>query len=158
MDTSLWILWKDIPKISVSHSVVSDSLRPHGLQPTRLLCPWNSSGKNTGVGSHSLLQGIFPTQGLSPDFPHCRQILYQLSYKEITINIISEIKSRLVIWARPNVLKYKNCFSLDLLNCNQDWWLPSHFLYAPVHWSCPWEKNFTENSNIPVWFMDSFVQ
>ena len=48
-----------------SCSVVLDSLRPHGLQPTRLLCPWNSPGKNTGVGFHSLLQGIFPTQGLN---------------------------------------------------------------------------------------------
>ena len=37
-------------------SVVSDSLRPHGLQPTRLLCPWDSPGKNTGVGCHFLLQ------------------------------------------------------------------------------------------------------
>ena len=44
-------------------SVVSDSLRPHGLQPTRLLCPWDSPGKNTGVGCHFLLQGIFPIQG-----------------------------------------------------------------------------------------------
>ena len=40
---------------------------------------WNSPGQNTGVDSRSLLQGIFPTQGLNPGFPHCRQILYQLS-------------------------------------------------------------------------------
>ena len=46
-----------------SHSAVSDSLRPHGLQPIRLLCPWNSLGKNTGVGSHFLLPGIFLIQG-----------------------------------------------------------------------------------------------
>ena len=46
---------------SVTHSVVSDSLRPRG---PRLLCPCNSPGKNTAVDSHSLLQGIFPTQGL----------------------------------------------------------------------------------------------
>ena len=38
-------------------------------------------GKNTGVGCHAHLQGIFPTQGLDPDLPHCRQILYQLSHK-----------------------------------------------------------------------------
>ena len=50
----------------VSRSVVSDSLQPHGLWPTRLLCPRNSPGKNTGVGSHSLLQGTFPTQGSNP--------------------------------------------------------------------------------------------
>ena len=42
---------------------------------------WNSPGQNTGVGSLSLLQGIFPTQGLNPGLPHCRQILYQLSHK-----------------------------------------------------------------------------
>ena len=47
-------------------SLVSDSSRPHELQPTRLLCLWNSPGKNTGVDCHSLLQGIFPTQGLNP--------------------------------------------------------------------------------------------
>ena len=45
--------------------VVSDSVRPHGLQPTRLLCPWDSPSKNTGVGCHALLQGIFLTQGLN---------------------------------------------------------------------------------------------
>ena len=44
-------------------------------------CPWNSPGQNTGVGSLSLLQGIFPTQGSNPGLPHCRQILYQLSHK-----------------------------------------------------------------------------
>ena len=46
----------------------------------RLYCPWNSPGQNTGVGSCSLLQGTFPTQGLNPGLPHCRQILYQLSH------------------------------------------------------------------------------
>ena len=47
----------------VSCSVMSKSLPPHGLQPARLLCPWDSPGKNTGMDSHSLLQGIFLTQG-----------------------------------------------------------------------------------------------
>ena len=47
-------------------SVVSNSLRPHGLQPTRLLCPLVSPGKNTGEGFHALLLGIFPTQGSNP--------------------------------------------------------------------------------------------
>ena len=45
--------------LSVSCLVVSNSLRPHGLQPTRLLCPWHFPGKSTGVGCHSLLQGIY---------------------------------------------------------------------------------------------------
>ena len=47
-------------------SVVSLPLPPHGLQPTRLLCPWDSLDKNTGVGCHALLQGILLTQGTNP--------------------------------------------------------------------------------------------
>ena len=56
--------------IFISHSVMSNSLWPHWLYPARLLCPWNSLGKNTGVGCHALLQGIFPTQGSNPDLLH----------------------------------------------------------------------------------------
>ena len=61
---------------SQSCSAVSDFLWPH-----RLYSPWNSLGQNTGVGSLSLLQGIFPTQGSNPDLLHRRWILYQLSHK-----------------------------------------------------------------------------
>ena len=57
-------------------SVMSDSLQPHGLQPTRLPCPGNFTGKNTGVGCHFLHQGVFPTQGLDLSLPHCRRRLY----------------------------------------------------------------------------------
>ena len=63
-------------KESGSHSVVSNSLQPHGLYS-----PWYSPSQNTGVGSLSLLQGIFPTQGLNPGLLNCRWILYQLSHK-----------------------------------------------------------------------------
>ena len=66
---------------SVCPSVVLNSLWLHGLEPTNLLCPWNSLGKNTGVGSHSLLLGIFPTQGSNPGLLHCRLILYRLSHQ-----------------------------------------------------------------------------
>ena len=48
---------------SVSCSIMSNSLQPHGLYPARLLYPWDFPGKNTGVGYYFLLQGIFPTQG-----------------------------------------------------------------------------------------------
>ena len=61
---------------SESHSVVPDSLWPHGLYS-----PWSSPSQNTGVGSLSLLQGIFPTQGSNHDLLHYRQILYHLSHK-----------------------------------------------------------------------------
>ena len=61
---------------SESHSAVSDSFWPHGL-----CSPWNSPGQNTGMGSLSLLQGIFPTQELNPGLLNCRWILHQLSHK-----------------------------------------------------------------------------
>ena len=47
----------------------------------RLLCPWDSPGKNPGEGCHALLQGIFPTHGSSPGLPHCRRILYHLGHQ-----------------------------------------------------------------------------
>ena len=91
-----------------SHQIVSNSLWPHGLQPIRLLCPWDFPGKNTGVDSYFLLQGIFLTQGsnllsctgffttvepgkqllLNPALPHGRQILYPLSHQGSPINTI----------------------------------------------------------------------
>ena len=62
-------------------TVMSDSLRPHGQQPAMLVCPWDSPGKNPAVGCHSLLQGIFLTQGLNLGLLHCRQTPYLLSHQ-----------------------------------------------------------------------------
>ena len=70
--------------VQFSRSVVSDSLRPHGLQPTRFHHPWDFPGKNTGVGCHFLLQEVFPTHRLNPGLPHgwhYRQTLYHLSHQ-----------------------------------------------------------------------------
>ena len=76
-DSSEKLLWGGKGKSEgESHSVLSNSLRPHGLHS-----PWNSPGQNTGVGSCSLRLGIFPTQGLNLGLLHCRRILYQLSHK-----------------------------------------------------------------------------
>ena len=70
---------------------MSNSLQPHGLYS-----PWNSPDQNTGVGSLTLLQGIFPTQGSNPRLPHCGRILYQLSHKgrPYTKNLSLKIKMR----------------------------------------------------------------
>ena len=66
MIISMWSMEHDVNvKLLFSRSVLSDSLRPHGLQPSRLLCPWDFPGKNTGVGCHFLLQGIFLSRCLS---------------------------------------------------------------------------------------------
>ena len=86
----LWFFWSlsnsekstaDFGGEKKSHSVLSDPLQPHGLWPARLLCPWDSPGNNTGVGSHSLLQRIFPMQGSNLGLLLCRQILYHLSHQ-----------------------------------------------------------------------------
>ena len=61
---------------------MSNSLQRHGLQPTRLLGPWDSPGKNTGVGCYSLLQGIFLTQGSNPSLLHCEAGPLPLSHLE----------------------------------------------------------------------------
>ena len=99
----VWLLWKigkkwmntglaissvclkSIMEAKWSCSVMSNSLQPHGLYPTRLLHPWDFPGKSTGVGCHFLLQGIFPTQGLNPGLPHCRQTFYHLSHQRSQI-------------------------------------------------------------------------
>ena len=71
----LWI------ELNWSCSVMSNSLRPYGLQPTRFLHPWDFPGNSPGVDCHFLLQGIFLTQGSKPGLPHCRQTLYHLSHQ-----------------------------------------------------------------------------
>ena len=62
----------------LSCSVVSDSATPTDCSPPGSSVHGDSPGKNTGVGCHALLLGIFPTQGSNPGLPHCRQILYHL--------------------------------------------------------------------------------
>ena len=54
---------------------------PMDCSPPGSSVHWDSPGKNTGVGCHALLQGIFPTQGLNLGLPHCRWILYRLSHQ-----------------------------------------------------------------------------
>ena len=92
---------------SESCSVVDNSLRLHGLQS-----PWNSLGQNTGVGSLSLLQGNFPTQGLNPDLPHYRCILYQLNTREDKNTGMCSLS--LIQWIFPTQES-----NLGLLNCRQ---------------------------------------
>ena len=92
---------------------MSDSLQPHGLY----LCPWNFSGKNTGVGCRSLLQGIFPTQESNLGPLHCRQILYCLCHqgsptKRSDSQTPSSSKCRLYWWQ-------KLCKSSYTLNKNR---------------------------------------
>ena len=77
----------------------------HGLQPVRLLCPWDFPGKNTGGGCHFFLQGIFPTQGLNPGLLLCRQILYHWATWEAQWRTVKCKSSLLAIW---NQVGYMN--------------------------------------------------
>ena len=76
----------------VKGSVVSSSLQPQGLSPAKLLCPWDSPGKGTGVGCHFLLQGTFLTQESNLGLSHCRQTLYHLSHQGNINNNLNEFK------------------------------------------------------------------
>ena len=92
-------------KVKVTPSRLT--LRPHGLYS-----PWNSLGQNTQVGSHSILQGIFPTQGSNPGLPHCRWILYQLQGKPSTKNLA---KNTLLPWSYRHIFEPSGgsyCFRL----------------------------------------------
>ena len=98
---------------SESCSVISNSLQPHGLYS-----PWNSSGQNTGVGSFSLLQGIFPTQGLNPGLLHCRQILPAREPRSPTLQAdslpLNHLGSPFSNWYTSYFLLLPYCFDQDL--------------------------------------------
>ena len=83
-----WPVWSFCDKLllkncveTFSHSVMSNSLWPHGLQPARLLCPRNFPGKNMGVGCHSLLQGIFLIHGVNLCLLHWQADSLPLSHQ-----------------------------------------------------------------------------
>ena len=124
-----------------SRSVVSNSLWPLGLYPTKLLHSWSSPGKSTGVGCHFLLQRIFLTQGLNLGLQHCRQMLYPLSYQGLQNHWDGdcghEIKRHLFLGRKPmtnldSILKSRSgCFSGSLLlfwRSNECWQFDLWFL------------------------------
>ena len=113
---------------SVSHLIGSNASRLYGLQPTRLLCPWDFAGKNTGVGSHSLLQGIFLTQGSNLDLPHCRQIPYYLSHQGNNQKLAFKLSGGmlacsflLLVFSGKNKIRIRN---------PEAWDLPTKFLFS----------------------------
>ena len=127
LSSCFWVMYVLI------HSVISNSLRPHGLQPARFLCPWDSPGKNTGVGCHALLQGIFPIQGLNPCFlcllqwqagslplvPPGKPDVYSPSLKAFLgkkkYNKAKIIPYNLCLKSLHNDIQQKNLFSHNLL-------------------------------------------
>ena len=102
---------------------VSNSLQPHGV-----CSPWKSPGQNTGVGSLSLLQGIFPTQGSNPGLLHYRRILYQLSHQGSPLYTIGHI-----------IMEIRNSTVFNLQTGEPR---------TLVVWIAVWVQ---ENTNVPAW-------
>ena len=149
-----WAIWEAVKCLeSESHSVMSDSLGPHGLYS-----PWNSPGQNIGVGSFSLLQGIFPIQGSNPGLPHCRQILYQLSHKGSPACPFSRGSSQPGNWTRISCIAggfftswaiRDPCYLPSISTSEQSLgvWLPSPSLSSHPYCACPqinlWKQTYT---------------
>ena len=130
---SIHLTYFEVHNVCVSCSVASDSLGSPWTVAHQAPLSWNSPGKNARVGYHSLLHGIFPTQGLNPALLHYRQILYRLSHqgttqykftpiilpffslKKIVVNILSlfifksrYIKMHILRWTNQDILNYTN--------------------------------------------------
>ena len=117
--------------IMLSHSVMSHSLWPRALWPAKLLCQWDFSGKNTGVGCPFLLQGMFLTQRFKPCLLHCRYILYYQETSWITIINFKRSYENTVSFVLLHVcrmllhLSFKCLMSISLT-------LPCHLIFAPL--------------------------
>ena len=105
--------------VSVSHSVMFNTLQPQGLWPARILCPWNSLGKNTEVNCHSLLQRVFPTQGSEPG-SQADSFLFELQgsplqqYSEL--KRVFKIKDQKQTYRGPQILRGDvNAYSIRYL-------------------------------------------
>ena len=98
--------------------VICNSLRPHGLQPTQLLCPWNFTGKNIGVGYH-FLQGIFPSQGSNP------HVLCLMNWQADSSPLSHLEGTNSICYNLPFVPLRANCFSLPCFL------LPFHLVAGP---------------------------
>ena len=140
-------------------SVVLYSLQPHGLELSRLLCSWNSSGKKTGVGCHFLLQGIFLTQGSNPHLLHWQANSLPLNHKgspqEWIPSICCEAPGKISLWlcqaekksthqeTLPKPSPDRSCLSMGKNSEAQLWNLVSarwrEFLPAPAF---PWELSW----------------
>ena len=132
---------KDI-HISIETTIywhMSERVKVAQLWPTLgdpMDCPWNSLDQNIGVGSLSLLQGIFPSQGCNPGLPHCRRILYQLSHKgsprtlEWVVYPLSSRSSQPRNWTRVS------CIAGGFFtNWAIRWIMWSNYLFKKLNWT-----------------------
>ena len=129
-------------------SVVSDSLQPSGL-----LCPWDFSGKNTGVGCHLLLQGIFPNQGSNPSLLyllHCRHTFYHCTTWDtghswdssqlylLSLEMAMAPQSSALAWKIPRTEEPGGLQSMGSQRVGHDW-ATSLWLFTFMHWRRKWQ-------------------
>ena len=111
---------------------MSDSLQLRGLQPSRLLCPWDFPGRNTGVGCHAVLQGLFLTQGWNP---HLLCLLYWQEGSLHQCHLESPRINRLLLLFQTSYFwfLFPDCFTLsDLQQHNQQKWRTAMFALLPI--------------------------
>ena len=119
---------------------MSNCCNPHGLQPTKLLCPWDFPGKTTGVGCRFLLQGILPTQGSNPCLLQCRHILYRLSHQGSPLCLLTRLIPEAAFEIFQCIPFTKGTFQsgwgiitcADLAISDRDRWT-----FVDAHHSCP---------------------
>ena len=128
--------------VNISPLVVSDSLRPHGLQPTTLLHPWDFRGKSTGVDCHFLLQRTFPTQGSNPGLLHCRQTLYRLSHQGSLVNSHKRAPKTIAFWFDSTSLVAQTVKRLPTM------W---ETRLQSLGWEDPLEKEMATHSSTLAW-------
>ena len=124
-----------------SGSGMSDSLRPHGLWHTRLLCPWDFPGRNTGVGCH-FLQGIFPTQGSHLCLLHWQADCLPLSHQGsphthwyLTLGMFGELETPIQIFLGTISLVFPFCQHwLDVWQLQKQ--LSSQLVYSEEMFAC----------------------
>ena len=116
---------------------MSNSLRPHRLQPIRLLCPWDFPGKSAGVDCHFLLQGIFPTQEFNPGLLHCRQTLYRLSHQGSP-----KLFHRTLLLVTITTI-FSHCFSISFQNFYQ-------YFYSEIYYE--YNENFKEKRSYLTYY------
>ena len=118
-------------------SVVSDSLWPHALQPARLLCPWDSPGKNTGVRCHTLLQGNLPNPGIKPTSPASPAFhVNSLPLRHLLLLLLLSHFSRVWLCVTPEMAAHQAPPSLGF--SRQEHWSGLPFP-SPMHESEKWK-------------------
>ena len=113
--TFLWNYCFPCLKEDYACSCLVATVVPQWTIGLRLLCPWDSSGKSTGVGCHALLQEIFPTKGSNPSLLHCRQILLLLNYRGSLIENYRMFLMTVIVINQGKVyfLNFKKWLSID---------------------------------------------